>query len=138
MPYPTQFPYDLLDASPDDTAEKLQQRFMQASRKRRDRVGDVRRAWDELRDTKARLSYDILLITGIATSADFSALTADFAQPEFMSGKVQRPALTLSLTDLGAAPDAPYQPVARQPMEIIESGQFTTPPGDLLKIAFDR
>jgi hypothetical protein len=138
MPYPSQFPYDLLDATPDDTAEALQQRFMKASRKRRDRINDVRRAWDELRDNKVRLTYDILLITGIATPADVSTLADDFAQPQFVSGKVQQPSLTLSLTDLGAAPDAFYQPVGRQPMEIVESGQFTTPPGDLLKIAFDR
>ncbi len=138
MPYPTEFPYDLLDAPPDDTPEMLQQRFMKASRKRRDRISDVRRAWDELRDTKMRLGYDILLITGIATADDVSSLADDFANPKFVEGKVQPPSLTLSLTDLGVAPDAFFQPVERQPMDILQSGQFTTPPGDLLKIAFDR
>ncbi len=137
MPYPTEFPYDLLGATPDDTPEVLHQRMVRASR-RRDKVMDVRRAWDELRDIKVRLGYDILLITGIATPADVSALAADFAKPEFVRGKVQQPALTLSMTDLGVAPDAFFQAVERQPLEILESGQFTTPPGDLLKIAFDR
>ncbi len=138
MPYPTETPYDLLEATPDDTPEVLQQRFMKASRKHRDRIGDVRQAWDDLRNTKIRLGFDILLITGIATQEDVSVLANDFANPQFVEGKVQQPALTLSLTDLGVAPDAFYQPVEHQPMEILESGQFTTPPGDLLKIAFDR
>ncbi len=139
MPYPPQFPYDLLEASPDDNDKTLMQRWMKASRgKPRNQANDLRRAYDELRDPRTRLGYDILLITGIAKPTDVSALAEDFARPQFLSGEVQPPALRLSLTDLGGATEAFYQPVEHQPMEIDELGQFTAPPGDLLRITFDR
>ena len=138
MPYPTEFPYDLLDATPADDANTLRLRWGQATIKRRERSAEVRTAFDELRNPRTRLGYDILLVTEAMTPLDVSALSAQIAEPKYFDGAPETPPITLALTDLVGDHQPFYGDVAVVETPVTGSDRFGKMLPELGDAPFDK
>ncbi|HEY4689934.1 MAG TPA: hypothetical protein VIK33_11510 [Anaerolineae bacterium] len=138
MSYPAQFPYEWLDASPAENVPALQKKWGQATVKRRAQAQQVKHAFDELKNPRTRLAYDILLITDVPAPSDLSGLMAQLSQPDYLPDRADPPPITLALTDLAGDQAAFCQPVERREMPISGSKRFVAMPEDGLEIVFDR
>lgn len=138
MPYPTQFPYDFLDALPDDDAPTLRKHWGEAMKKRRAQRAEVGKAFQELLDATTRLKYDILLITDVAAPADVSALIARLERPVSLPERAEPPPITLLFTALAGDPSEHDRPPRARSMPITASKRFAELPADVPGVAFDR
>ena len=138
MPYPCRFPYDWLDASPDDSVPILQKKWREATGKRRAEAQPLRIAFDELKKPLTRLSYDVLLVTDAARPTDVTGLVAQLGRPVFLPERAEPPPITLALTDLAGDATDLYQPIQPRDMPITGSKRFAALPPDVLDIPFDR
>lgn len=136
--YPSPFPYDLLDASPDDDPPTLRKRWGQAMIKRRNQAVEVGRAFNELLDLGSRLGYDILMIAGIATPAEVSALAATLDKPLPLPDPAEPPPITLAFTALAGDPAEHYRPVQSRSLSLAPSKRFAGLSADALGVVFDR
>ena len=138
MPYPSRFPYDWLDASPDDNVPTLQRKWGQATVKRRAEAQHVRVAFDELKKPLTRLSYDVLLVTDAVRPADVTDLVAQLGRLIFLPERAEPPPITLALTDLAGDASDFCRPIPPRDMPITGSKRFAALPPDVLDIPFDR
>ncbi len=138
MPYPARFPYELLNASPDDPLPVLQRKWGQATVKNRGQAQEIKNAFDELKDTRVRLGYDALLVTGVAAPADLGPVTQSLANPALLPALPSAPRITLALSDLAGDPAEHFRPVRGQPLEVSPSpGLDCLAPG-IPAVPFDR
>jgi hypothetical protein len=138
MPYPLQFPYDLLEATPADDVVTIEKKRTLAMRKHRDQAPDIRQASDELRNPGVRLSYDILLVTDVPEPGEIAALAGSLARPVYGSLAIAPARITLALTDLAGGPSSAWREIELRDTPIEGSDRFAAllPPGP--HIPFDR
>jgi hypothetical protein len=138
MPYPTESPYNLLDATPSDGAQVIQRKWGLAVARRRNQAQQVNRAFDELRNPRQRLICDALLITDIAAPVAVDELFAQIVQAPLLPEQPGTPRFSLALTDLGCDWQSLCRPVQAREMPITESRRFETLPADALSVEYDR
>ena len=138
MPYPAQFPYELLDASPTDNLPILMKRWQQALMKRRQQAVEVRHAFDELKDIRTRLSYDILLITDATTSDQASKMINQLDTKIEIPTQIPSPTIDLAMTDVFADPSDLYKPIHPRTVPIGVIKRFAEMPTDIIKVHFDK
>lgn len=138
MPYPLQFPYDLLEASPADDAVTIEKKRTLAMRKRRDQAPEIRQASDELRNPGIRLCYDILLVTDVPEPGEVDTLAGTLARPAYGPASIAPARITLALTDLAGGPSGAWREIELRDMPIEGSPRFAAllPGGP--HIPFDR
>jgi hypothetical protein len=112
MPYPTRFPYDELDASPDDDRPRLMERLQIIAQQAPERLEKAVEAFNtQLTQHIDRLSCDILLITGVQSPEALPGLAAEIAGRELLPERPAPVRVGLSLTDVSGDPARFYQPV---------------------------
>jgi hypothetical protein len=122
-----------------DNLPALMKRWQQALMKRREQAVEVRHAFDELKDIRTRLGYDILLIADITTSEQASNITNPMDTRVEVPAQIPSPTVTLALTNVIVEPTDLYKPVepsrhiSIQPLE-----HFAAMPVDVIKPYFDR
>jgi hypothetical protein len=139
MPYPTQFPYDLLDAEPSDSRVVLhREKVPRAMRKRRSQAAQVRRAAVDLRNTETRLAYDILLVLQVPEADEVAEVEERLASSDFLPAQAPSPQVSLALSDVATDLDPFCQPVPARELPISNADQFAALPAHVLGITFAR
>lgn len=138
MPYPLQFPYELLEATPEDDAITLEKKRTLAMRKRRDQAPEIRQASDELRNPATRLCYDVLLVTDVPAPAEVDAMSGRIAQARYCPERIAPARITLTLTDLAGDPAGLWQTVELRDTPVQGSERFAALLPACPPIPFDR
>lgn len=138
MPYPDSFPYDILQASPDDSKRKLQERWSRICQEQPELKQEATRALNALRKQTDRLSIDILLISGVPNLETVDQLSAALAAPQYLSGGRTILPFSLGLTDVVDDQSRLYGAfsLAEAPVPSLE--HYDMPGEDALVIRFDQ
>lgn len=138
MSYPESFPYDILQASPDDSSRKLRDRWTRICQEQPELTQKATLAYHELRKVFNRLSIDILLICGVPEVEDIDRLSAPLAQPQYLSGSLAPLPFSLALTDVVEDQSRLYSTLSLAESTVASLEHYDTPGEDALVIRFDR
>lgn len=138
MSYPESTPYDILQASPDDSKRKLQERWSRICQEQPELKQPATLALNALRKLTDRLSTDILLISGVPDVDAVDQLSVGLASPEYLSGKRRALPFSLALTEVIDDQSHLYTPFSLAEAPVASLEHYETPGADALVIHFDR
>jgi hypothetical protein len=138
MSYPDSFPYDILQASPEDSKRRLQERWSRICQEQPELKQEATLALNALRKLTDRLSIDILLISGVPNLEAVDQLSAALAAPQYLSGSHPALPFWLGLTEVVNDQCRLYAPVNLAEAPVASLEHYDKPGEDALVIYFDR
>lgn len=138
MSYPESFPYDILQASPEDSKQKLAERWTAVCNEHPHLNEEATRAHQELRKAASRLSYDILLISGVPGIEAVDQLCAPLAQPRYLSTGLARLPFSLALTEAAEDQSRLFTPISLIELALTGLEGYETLDAGALPVRFDR
>jgi hypothetical protein len=138
MSYPESTPYDILQASPDDSKRKLQERWSRICQEQPEMKQAATLALNALRKLSDRLSTDILLITGVPNIEAVDQLSAALANPGYITGEHSALPFSLALTDAIDDHSRLFTTFSLAEAPVTSLEHYEAPGEDALVIHFDQ
>ena len=120
MSYPNLTPYDILDVNPNATRDQLKKAYEQALRKRKYSAAKVTQAYNDLRNVRKRLEFDLFVINSPGKADDIVQFVSELEPCKYIQDELEPltiPIEKILLSNLSTKqyfldiPDCPYQVV---------------------------
>ncbi|HID62869.1 MAG TPA: hypothetical protein EYP49_09060 [Anaerolineae bacterium] len=139
MPYPKEFPYDLLEVSPNASLREIMAAYPKALAKNRERAGEVQHAFNELRNPEKRLEYDALLYHAIGGEAEAEQFAQEYGEQTYIPSTLAPLPVKPALTDLRNDDyQEDFTEITYRRVKISTTARYDNPAWGLLPVIFDR